>query len=146
MLLVPLDRTFHDIDGFSSGVIQCDEDLRSQARKLRNKCLVMADGQTIQAFGRYNYKTANLGGPKRKVVWIDYLACDQHHGRGAGMEMLLRLLIRIHKDPRSHQDDIAAVMIDSLDCGVPEMCARRWAFFTEKAGLAPSEGFFVKPR
>lgn len=134
-LLVPLNRAEHDVDAFSSGNEVCDEDLRKQSRNHRNRTLVIADGRTIVAFSRYSYV---LAGPDKMLLpylRIDFVARDIVHGKGAGMEIMLRTFVRIAQDPKA--TDCKGILIDSLNCGDAGLCASRWKFFTEKNGFVP---------
>jgi hypothetical protein len=133
--LTPLDRTLHDVEAFTCGVPACDEDLRQQARKPRNRCLVMAHERRILAFGRYSHAEMGTDRALMPCVRIDFIARDRAADPGLGTEFLLRLLIRIAGDPKA--DLARGVMIDSMNCGDPAVCDRRWRFFTEKFGFTP---------
>lgn len=138
-LLVPLDRAEHDVDAFSSGNEVCDDDLRKQSRNHRNRTLVMADGRRIIAFSRYSYVLVGSDKSLLPYLRIEFVARDIEHGKGAGMEIMLRTFIRIAQDPKA--SDCKGILIDSLNCGDAGLCAARWRFFTGKFGfVALSEG------
>lgn len=134
-MLAPLDPTEHAVEAFSSGNAVCDDDLRKQSKKHRNRTLVMADGQRIIAFSRYSYVQAGPDKALLPYVRIDFVARDIEHGKGSGMEIMLRTLIRIAQDPRANA--CKGVLIDSLNCGDADLCATRWRFFTDKVGFVP---------
>ena len=132
---MPLDATSHDVAGFSSGVTTCDEDLRAQARKPRNRCLVMAEGRRILAYGRYVHAQAGPDNDIRPCVRIDFVARDVTADPGTGTAFMLRLLSRIARDPKASA--AKGILIDSMDHGDPDIRARRWRFFTQKLGFTP---------
>lgn len=123
------------MNGFSSGVAACDDDLKTQARNPRNRCLVMAEERRILAFGRYVHAEAGPDMDIRPCVRIDFVARDVTADPGTGTAFMLRLLIRIGRDPKASV--AKGILIDSMDCGDPSIRARRWRFFTQKLGFTP---------
>lgn len=95
----------------------------------------MADGQRILAFGRYTYAEGVSNSSLRPCVRIDFVARDLKANPGIGMDLMIRLLVRIAVDPRAAA--YKGVLIDAMNCGNPEACVRRWRFFTELIGFRP---------
>jgi hypothetical protein len=93
-----------------------------------------AEGRVL-AYGRYSYVESSADKSLIPCVRIDFIARDRTADPGTGTDFMLRLFIRIAKDPRA---SIArGVLIDSINCGDPNACAQRWRFFTEKFGFIP---------
>ena len=134
-VLVPLDPAEHDVAAFTSGNVTCDLDLKAQAHKVRNRTLVMAEASRIIGFSRYSLVLAGADKDLMPFVRIDFVARDAVHGRGAGMEIMLRTFIRITKDPKT--DNCRGVLIDSLNCDKDADRWKRWSFFTERVGFVP---------
>ena len=125
----------HDVDAFHSGVEACDAYLKDQARKPRNRCLVMAENARILAYGRYACAEAGPEASLRPCIYIDFVARDTGAAPGTGTDLMINLLVRIARDPKAAM--AKGVLIDVIDCGNPEACTRRWRFFIELMGFRP---------
>lgn len=134
-MLIPLDRSLHDVAAFSSGVVACDQDLIRQSHDPRNRCLVMTEGRRILAFGRYGYAEAGPENALRPCVLIQFIARSETARPGTGLDFTLRLLLRIAKDPKAVSGK--GLLIDSMNCGDLTACERRWRFFTKTVGFTP---------
>lgn len=95
----------------------------------------MTEGRVIIAYGRYSYAEAGPDKALRPCVTIDFLAKNKTAKPGTGTDFMIRLLIRIAKDPKVAS--YRGVLIDSMNCGDREMCVRRWHFFTDLIGFTP---------
>jgi hypothetical protein len=95
----------------------------------------MADERRILAFGRYSHAESGADRSLIPFVRIDFIARDKTADPGIGTQFMLRLLIRVAGDPKANL--ARGVMIDSMNCGDPAACDRRWRFFTEKFGFTP---------
>jgi len=113
----------------------CDDDLHSQARKPRNKCLVLADGSKILGYCRYVYATDGRDDQFKPNVRVEFIAADETAPAGTGSKVMFALLIRISKDARVNQSK--GVFIDIMNAGTPLEKERRWKFFVERFGFKP---------
>jgi hypothetical protein len=123
----------HDVASFRSGVQACDDDLFRQARKPVPTFYVWAERTRIIGFCRYKVLQTGSEVTRFPCFFMEFLARDLS-APGAGVELMLRSFVVMAKDGRSR--GMKGLMIDSLNCGNPAACAKRWHFFTTKFGFS----------
>lgn len=140
-IIEPFDSAKHDRAGFTCGVEQVDNFFRKTANKLvkadnlRLFVMVDAEGQLI-GFYAINahavdyaelppkYARARPGHGNIPAVYISMIGVDvRFAGRGFGGDLLVDCLTRIAGV--ADNLGVAVVMLDVLDCGNPDLVAKR---------------------
>jgi ribosomal protein S18 acetylase RimI-like enzyme len=151
-IVEPLDPDKHDRAAFSTGVEQVDNYFRKTANKLakagnvRVWVMVSPSGGLIgfYALNAHSIDYAELPGKFAKArpghgvipaAYISMIGVDRKFaGKGFGGDLLVDALSRI-----AHAADdlgIAVVMLDVLDCGDPQLVAKRLNLY-QSYGFSP---------
>lgn len=148
----PFDPSRHDRTAFLCGVEQVDNFFRKTANKLAKadnvRLYVMVDPEgALIGFYAMNahavdyadlpakYTRSRPGHGQIPAAYISMIGVDRDFaGRGFGGDLLVDSLSRIAR--AAHEIGIALVMLDVLDCGDPELVARRLKLYTD-FGFAP---------
>lgn len=143
----PLDPARHDRAGFACGVPQVDNFFRRTAGKLtradnlRTFVMTNPSGELIGFYAvnahavDYNdlpegFARTRPGHGSIPAAYISMIGVDRHlQGRGFGGDLLIDCLVRLVGAAEAL--GIAVVMLDVLDCGVPEQVERRRALYVD---------------
>ena len=151
----PFDPALHDRSSFLSGVSTVDNYLQKTANKLANadnvRIFVMTPGDgTIVGYYALNAHAVShseLPGSFARnrpahgdipAVFIAMMGIDRRYaGKGYGSALLADALKRVERAGR--EVGIAVAVLDVLDCGDPDLVARRLKFYT-MFGFSPFAG------
>lgn len=146
------DPDRHDRTGFSSGVAAVDNFFARTANKLaradnlRLSVLVGAEDELIgfHALNAHSIDYRDLPSPFARsrpghgqipAAFISMIGVDQRfQGKGFGGDLLVDSLVKAER--ASQVLGIAVVLLDVLDCGVPELVERRQRLYASY-GFAP---------
>jgi ribosomal protein S18 acetylase RimI-like enzyme len=151
-IIEPFDAARHDRTAFSCGVEQVDNFFKRTANKLAkadNVRLFVMTGSDGGVIGFYalnahavdyadlppQYARARPGHGQIPAAYISMIGVDARYaGQGFGGDLLVDGLRRIAR--AADAIGIAVVMLDVLDCGQPELVARRVKLYSGY-GFAP---------